>query len=329
VLRVFQAEGIPLYRSAEDGNAPAEAFDGGSSHHLQVSVYVYPGGPPTKFLYGWTGYAIPKVSEHGNVVAVWTAGEHATSADRALVPAAVQRLRYSKADARRPQLPTIVLHPGQWRSVDVATTTAGAEVDCVKGSVDVSDLVPRSPSSALTVDSDSDQTGSVTLRWQGVGGADLEYFCVGGAPNTATIQGTFPTGPRRTHVACAHALSGHLRSIGLEVQLPPLWYAGTSGNTLWIGNRPACAPPRRLAPHGIYLALKDDYAVSRKWSPDQRFLLRPQRGAPLALRTYGTYADVFMIKGRMYTLDLRLGAQARRAQQLRAVDAVLGDITRR
>jgi hypothetical protein len=341
VLRVFRAEGIRLYRQAGDQpNPTSETFAGGPQKlglSVTVSEPVRASASGSIFI-STIGDGVPRFADRGNVETDWT-WTRSTRVEGARIHAALRRLRYSAADAARPPLPTLTLRPGHWRIVGLSTTPLGTEVDCVDGSADATDLVAP-PRAALSFTSDSADDGSATLRAQRVGRAALVFSCVGGPANAPTLEGSFPPAASARHVRCS-AGSRIVPRLGLDVRLPDGWYAGTHRKSLWIGNRRRCAAGHRPAPNGIYLTLKDVLDLralvrsvggprgAGSWSLDHHFELRPVRAAVLTLRDYGTYGDAFTIRGRMYSLGVRLGEQARTAKSIREVEAVLRGITRR
>lgn len=328
VLRVFRAEGIPLYRQADDRpSSTSEDFAGLAKLHLDVTVSQPASAATTggTFFIVTTGNALPHFADRGNVEADWTT-RHASRGEGARIHAALRRLRYSAADARRPALPTVVLHAGQWRTVDTATTPPGTEVECVEGSADATTILSPRHSRSLTVAGDSADNGTATLRWQPVEPATVFFSCLGVPRNVAYNEGSLPL-PRPTKASCARL--AHVTTIGLASQIPAGWFASAARKTVWLGNTRRCGALRHPTPGGISIAVRLFFDMPRTVSPDQTFVLRPPQAADRMLREYGSYSDAYTIGGHLYVLSVRLGSRARDAKSIREVEAVLRGTTRR
>jgi hypothetical protein len=326
VLRVFRAEGIPLYRQADDRpNFTSEDFTGPEKLHLDVTVT----RPVSGHVLASGGYVLignesPHFADRGNVDAFWTttraAGSEATRID-----AALDALRYSSADAARAALPTILLRSGQWRVVDTATTPPGTEVECLEGSADASTVFSPARPRSLTLAGDSADDGTATLRWNLVEPSTVFFSCLGVPSNLAFNEGSFPL-PRSTDASCVGV--SRVTTLGVAWPLPAGWFATAANKTVWLGNERRCGALRHPAPGGIYIAARLFFDMPRTVSPDPGFVLRPPEAAERMLRTYGSYSDAYTVEGHLYVLTIRLGPQARNAKSIREVEAVLRGTTR-
>ena len=176
VVRVFGAEGIPLHRQAVgETNSRAVSFSSPGRAHLGVIVFEPKGASGTTYdaLVVTTGGEFPVVANRGNVEVDWTP-PHDARTEAAKVNAALGRLRYSAADARRHPPATISLLPGESRPIHV--TPIGTEVDCVHGSTTDSEIIrPTSRTGSTSEYGENDEVA--TLGWRRVGGAVFTVSC--------------------------------------------------------------------------------------------------------------------------------------------------------
>lgn len=202
VQRVFAAVGVPLEREPDSGpSSPDESFVPelrlDPSSQLGVTVYRPGTAPVGQWTYVAIGEERPRFARRSNVYVVWTStgGSLRTweAARRAL-----RLLRYSPADAARPQLPTIVLRPGDRVTLTEKGAPDGSEVDCANGSViqaghrepvAASTVVQagarRFPGSSATTDEGPDGSAkSARLTWGPLpGDSALEFTCSAGGPS--------------------------------------------------------------------------------------------------------------------------------------------------
>lgn len=175
VERVFAAQGLVLRRQALPVlSAPFEMFD----HHsfaqgfeLQVTVYRPGTAPPALGRYVAFG-ALPRFARRGNVL-VSLAGQAADSRTWRAAERALARLRYSPADAARPQLPTIVLRRGERRTLTEREAPLGTEVMCSAGKTPVVSygIHPAVMGAATVILSSTRSTGATTDVTIGTGAA--------------------------------------------------------------------------------------------------------------------------------------------------------------
>lgn len=202
VLRVFEAEGIPLQR--ETGLSPTEPEESFSGDSLNVTVYRPGAFPPRQQGFGFValGYQLPQATHRGNVYV--SMPRPASSGRWSRVLAALRALRYSRADASRPQLPTIVLRPGDRLMLTARQAPIGSEVDCTNGSVsegpipqpvDASigiDAVTRR-SSAYSASAYTTRKGKAMgakLQWTPEGRGSLAFACSGWMPAKRPAAGS-------------------------------------------------------------------------------------------------------------------------------------------
>ena len=181
VLRVFKAKGIALKRAPDDEpNTGRVTFDGLGNAQLSIGVLA-PTKTSTTFLWATScsGTTFPAVLSHGNLEVAWC---RASRADVRRIDAALGQLQYSPTDALRPPPPTFVLHLGTSRTIDAATTPAGAAVDCVNGAATASQpVLPRMRASRIEVAAPSDAAGAptnyATLAWQPSPDSRFRFSC--------------------------------------------------------------------------------------------------------------------------------------------------------
>ncbi len=182
VLRVFGAQGIVLHRAPDDTPyTHRETFT--APGVAQLSVDVLHGAQPqvqVQVAASCQGLLLPLIQARGNVQIAWCA---ASKRESRRINAAVDRLRYSPADAALRPPPTFVLRPGGSRTVDVAATPAGAAVDCVNAAADASQpLQARMRASQIEVAEPSDAAGSrrtdyAFLSWQPISRSLVRFSC--------------------------------------------------------------------------------------------------------------------------------------------------------
>jgi hypothetical protein len=136
VLRVFAAEGMRLRREPVPvPSAPFEIFaDHSSAGFVDVTVYQPGAARPVEGRFAAYGAPLPRLAHRGNVY-VSELAPNGGSGNWQAVRRALGRLRYSRADAARPPLPTVVLEPGDRRALNRRDAPNGAEVECTNGIV--------------------------------------------------------------------------------------------------------------------------------------------------------------------------------------------------
>lgn len=230
VERAFAAQGLALRRQALPFlSPPFESFDDhsfGQGFELGVTVYRPGTAPPDLGRCVAYGSALPRFARRGNVL-VYLSGQAADSPMWRAAERALARLRYSPADAARPQLPTIVLRQGEHRTLTERQAPLGTEVECTNGKIPVVSYgpYPATAAAATVIDSSTPSSGAATdvtfgtgtaparqaqLSWQPLRHGSVEFTCsatisagqvvvngpdvgsYGLAPPSATVSGPLP-----------------------------------------------------------------------------------------------------------------------------------------
>lgn len=202
VLRVFKAKGIPLQR--ETGLSPTAPEESFGSDSLNVTVYRPGAFPPSQQRFGFValGYQLPRATQRGNVYVSMPRPASSGRWSRAL--AALRALRYSRADASRPQLPTVVLHPGDRLMLTARQAPIGSEVDCTNGWISQRPI-PQPVDASIGIDAVTRRSGAYSasayttrqgktmgakLRWTPEGRGSLAFSCSGWVPRKRPAGGS-------------------------------------------------------------------------------------------------------------------------------------------
>jgi hypothetical protein len=253
-----------------------------------------------------------------NVLVLWLHLEK-TPQTAATIHAALSNLRYSPTEAARQFRPAIELHPGESRTVDMASYPRGTIVSCVSGSLRVEEFLSEGP---WTDNFDSNKTEELTLSRSAPAGSHRTYSCHARHVNrSSSSQGTIRNpksckpGPRTVRLA------------GVVARIPRGWYAATvPKHDLFVGNRRRCAVNWPTSTHGIYLMIsvfrEPGRLPRRPGKALSRFTILHKVKAEGGYLP-GAYSALVFSRHRGYDLEVQMGVAARKLHGLRRARFIL------